>query len=65
MPSMRSDQLANRKGLAKSYFALERIASRLEDLEVHADRYIAEARLEKRQPAIKSAYVRKALRISR
>jgi len=54
----RLDQLARRTGRTKSYYARELIESNLEDLE---DRYLAEARLEKRLPSLTSRQVRKEL----
>ena len=50
--------LAQRTGRTKSYYARELIEGNLEDLE---DRYLAEARLEKRRPALSSLRVRKEL----
>ena len=50
--------LAQRTGRTKSYYARELIEGNLEDLE---DRYLAEARLEKRRPALSSRRVRKEL----
>jgi RHH-type rel operon transcriptional repressor/antitoxin RelB len=48
----RLDELARRTGRTKSYYVRELIEENLEDLE---DRYIAEARLEKRRtPLTKS-----------
>jgi RHH-type rel operon transcriptional repressor/antitoxin RelB len=54
----RLDDLARRTGRTKSFYARELIESNLEDLE---DRYLAEARLEKRRPTFTSNQVRKAL----
>jgi len=54
----RLTELARRTGRTKSYYARELIEGNLEDLE---DRYLAEARLEKRQPALTSRQVRKQL----
>jgi RHH-type rel operon transcriptional repressor/antitoxin RelB len=51
-------ELAQRTGRTKSYYARELIEGNLEDLE---DRYLAEARLEKRRPALTSRQVRKEL----
>jgi RHH-type rel operon transcriptional repressor/antitoxin RelB len=48
----RLDQLARRTGRTKSYYARELIES---------DRYLAEARLEKRLPALIGHQVRKEL----
>jgi len=53
----RLDDLARRTGRTKSFYARELIES-LEHLE---DRYLAEARLEKRRPSPTSSQVRKAL----
>jgi RHH-type rel operon transcriptional repressor/antitoxin RelB len=50
--------LAQRTGRTKSYYARELIEGNLEDLE---DRYLAEARLEKRRPPLTSRQVRKDL----
>jgi RHH-type rel operon transcriptional repressor/antitoxin RelB len=54
----RLDELARRTGRTKSFYARELIESNIEDLE---DRYLAEARLEKRRPSLTSSQVRKAL----
>ena len=54
----RLDQLARKTGRTKSYYVRELIEANLEDLE---DRYIAEARLEKRRTRLTSRQVRKAL----
>jgi len=51
----RLDDLARRTGRTKSFYARELIESNLED------RYLAEARLEKRRPTFTSNQVRKAL----
>jgi len=51
-------ELAQRTGRTKSYYARELIEGNLEDLE---DRYLAEARLEKRRPPLTSHQVRKKL----
>jgi RHH-type rel operon transcriptional repressor/antitoxin RelB len=51
-------QLARRTGRTKSYYARELIEGNLEDLE---DRYLAEARLEKRRPPLTSRQVRREL----
>ena len=53
-------ELARRTGRTKSYYARELIEGNLEDLE---DRYLAEARLEKRRPPLSSRQVRKKLRL--
>ncbi len=58
----RLDQLAQRTGRTKSFYARELIEGNLEDLE---DRYLAEARLEKRRPALTSRQVRKELGLNR
>jgi RHH-type rel operon transcriptional repressor/antitoxin RelB len=58
----RLDALAKRTGRTKSFYARELIVEHLEDLE---DRYIAEARLEKRRTPLTSSQVRKALGIDR
>jgi mRNA interferase RelE/StbE len=50
--------LAQRTGRTKSYYARELIEGNMEDLE---DRYLAEARLEKRRPSLTSRQVRKDL----
>lgn len=54
----RLDELARRTGRPKSFYAHELIESNLEELE---DRYLAEARLEKRRPSLTSGQMRKAL----
>ena len=54
----RLSELARRTGRTKSYYARELIESNIEDLE---DRYLAEARLEKRCPSLTSRQVRKEL----
>jgi RHH-type rel operon transcriptional repressor/antitoxin RelB len=54
----RLSELAQRTGRTKSCYARELIEGNLEDLE---DRYLAEARLEKRRPALTSRQVRKEL----
>jgi len=51
-------ELARRTGRTKSYYARELIEGNLEDLE---DRYLAEARLEKRRPPLTSQQVRREL----
>ena len=51
-------ELAKLTGRTKSYYARELIESNLEDLE---DRYLAESRLEKRQPSLTDQQVRKEL----
>jgi RHH-type transcriptional regulator, rel operon repressor / antitoxin RelB len=56
----RLDELARRTGRTKSFYARELIETNIEDLE---DRYLAEARLEKRRPSLTSSEVRKALGI--
>jgi RHH-type rel operon transcriptional repressor/antitoxin RelB len=58
----RLDELASRTGRTKSYYARELIESDIEDLE---DRYLAEARLEKRRRPLTSRRVRKQLGLSR
>ena len=58
----RLNELAKRTGRTKSYYARELIESNIEDLE---DRYLAEARLEKRRPSLTSAQVRKELGLDR
>ena len=58
----RLDTLAKRTGRTKSFYARELIESNLEDLE---DRYLAEARLEKRRPALTSRQARKQLGLAR
>jgi RHH-type transcriptional regulator, rel operon repressor / antitoxin RelB len=54
----RLTELAKRTGRTKSYYARQLIEGNLEDLE---DRYLAEARLEKRRPPLTSRQVRKEL----
>ena len=54
----RLSELAQRTGRTKSYYVRELIEGNLEDLE---DRYLAEARLEKRRRPLTSRQVRKAL----
>jgi RHH-type rel operon transcriptional repressor/antitoxin RelB len=54
----RLSELAQRTGRTKSYYARELIEGNLEDLQ---DRYLAEARLEKRRPPLSSRQVRKEL----
>jgi RHH-type rel operon transcriptional repressor/antitoxin RelB len=54
----RLSELARRTGRTKSFYVRELIESNLEDLE---DRYLAEARLEKRRPSLSSRQVRKQL----
>jgi RHH-type rel operon transcriptional repressor/antitoxin RelB len=51
-------ELARRTGRTKSYYAREVIEGNIEDLE---DRYLAEARLEKRRPPLTSRQVRREL----
>ncbi|HXW15967.1 MAG TPA: TraY domain-containing protein [Terriglobia bacterium] len=51
-------ELAQRTGRTKSYYARELIEGNLEDLE---DRYLGEARLEKRGRTLTSRQVRKEL----
>jgi RHH-type rel operon transcriptional repressor/antitoxin RelB len=51
-------RLTELAGRTKSYYARELIEGNLEDLE---DRYLAEARLEKRRPPLSSRQVRKQL----
>jgi len=58
----RLDELARLTGRTKSFYIRELIEENLEDLE---DRYIAEARLEKRGPALTSRQVRKELGLER
>ena len=58
----RLDALARKTGRTKSYYARELIEGNLEDLE---DRYIAEARLEKRGPTLTSRQARKELGLER
>ena len=52
----RLSKLARRTGRTKSYYVRELIESNMEDLE---DRYLAEARLERRRPSLTSRQVRK------
>ena len=54
----RLDELARKTGRTKSFYARELIEENLEDLE---DRYLAEARLEKRRTPLTSREVRKEL----
>ena len=54
----RLSKLAQRTGRTKSYYARELIEGNIEDLE---DRYLAEARLEKRRTPLSSRQVRKEL----
>ena len=54
----RLSQLAKRTGRTKTYYARELIEGNIEDLE---DRYLAEARLEKRRPSLTSQQARKHL----
>ncbi len=54
----RLSELAKRTGRTKSYYVRELIEANIEDLE---DRYLAEARLEKRRPPLTSRQVRKEL----
>jgi len=54
----RLSELARRTGRTKSYYVRELIESNMEDLE---DRYLAEARLERRRPSLTSRQVRKQL----
>lgn len=58
----RLSELAKRTGRTKSYYARELIESNIEDLE---DRYLAEARLEKRRPPLTSRQIRKELGLDR
>ena len=52
----RLSELARRTGRTKSSYVRELIESNMEDLE---DRYLAEARLERRRPSLTSRQVRK------
>ncbi len=54
----RLSELAKRTGRTKTYYARELIEGNIEDLE---DRYLAEARLEKRRSPLTSRQVRKEL----
>jgi len=54
----RLSELARRTGRTRSYYVRELIEGNIEDLE---DRYLAEARLEKRRPPLTSRQVRKEL----
>jgi RHH-type rel operon transcriptional repressor/antitoxin RelB len=54
----RLSELAKRTGRTKTYYARELIEGNIEDLE---DRYLAEARLEKRGRPLTSRQVRKEL----
>lgn len=58
----RLNELARRTGCTKTYHARELIENNIEDIE---DRYLAEARLEKRRPPLASRRVRKQLGLSR
>jgi RHH-type transcriptional regulator, rel operon repressor / antitoxin RelB len=58
----RLNELAKFTGRTKSYCARELIESNIEDLE---DRYLAEARLEKRRAPLTSRRVRKHLSLGR
>jgi RHH-type transcriptional regulator, rel operon repressor / antitoxin RelB len=58
----RLNQLAKLTGRTKSYYARELIESNIEDLE---DRYLAEARIEKRRAPLTSRRVRNQLGLSR
>jgi RHH-type rel operon transcriptional repressor/antitoxin RelB len=58
----RLSELARRTGRTKSCYARELIEGNIEDLE---DRYLAEARLEKRRPSLTSRQVRKELGLER
>ncbi len=57
----RLSELAKRTGRTRSYYVRELIEANIEDLE---DRYLAEARLEKRRPSLTSRQVRKELKDS-
>jgi RHH-type rel operon transcriptional repressor/antitoxin RelB len=54
----RLSKLAKQTGRTMSFYARELIEGHIEDLE---DRYLAEARLEKRRPSLTSREVRKQL----
>ena len=54
----RLSELARRTGRTKSYYVRELIESNIEDLE---DRYLAEARLERRRRSLTSRQARKQL----
>jgi RHH-type rel operon transcriptional repressor/antitoxin RelB len=54
----RLSELARRTGWTKSHYVRELIEGNIEDLE---DRYLAEARLEKRRPSLTSRQMRKEL----
>ena len=54
----RLSELAKKTGRTKTDYARELIEENIEDLE---DRYVAEARLEKRRPSLTSKQVRKSL----
>jgi RHH-type transcriptional regulator, rel operon repressor / antitoxin RelB len=54
----RLSELAKRTGRTKTYYVRELIEGNIEDLE---DRYLAEARLEKRRRPLTSQQVRKEL----
>jgi len=58
----RLSELAKRTGRTKTYYARELIEGNIEDLE---DRYLAEARLEKRRSPLASRRVRRELGLER
>ena len=58
----RLDALARKTGRTKSFYVRELIEENLEDLE---DRYVAEARLEKRGPTLTGRQARKELGLAR
>jgi RHH-type rel operon transcriptional repressor/antitoxin RelB len=58
----RLSELAKRTGRTKTYYARELIEGNIEDLE---DRYLAEARLEKRRSPLTSRRVRRELGLER
>jgi RHH-type rel operon transcriptional repressor/antitoxin RelB len=58
----RLNELAKLTGRTKSYYARELIESNIEDLE---DRYLAEARLEKRRAPLTSRQARRQLGLGR
>ena len=58
----RLSDLATRTGRTKAYHVVELIEEHIDDLE---DRYLAEARLEKRRPPLSSVQLRKNLGLDR
>ena len=58
----RLSELARQTGRTKTYYARELIEGNIEDLE---ERYLAEARLEKRRPSVTRRQTRKQLGLER